>query len=112
VKKKVLLTEPPTLTSCSLHQFPAVGGGQCHTLTYLLSFCQKVSSDGKTELCFCIAQHNLKEEEVTKETKKKERRKPKKNKTGKEERHDTEDFKSMNLRKIEAIEVKINLGEF
>jgi hypothetical protein len=79
-----------------------VGGGQCHTLTYLLSFCQKVSSNGKTELCFSIAQHNLKEEEVTKETKKKEQNgeKPKKNKTRKEERHDTENFKSMNLRKL------------
>jgi hypothetical protein len=79
VKKKVLLTEPPTLTSHSLHQFPAVGGGQCHTLTYVLSFCQKVSSNGKTELCFCIAQHSLKEEEVTKETKKKEQHKTEKN---------------------------------
>jgi hypothetical protein len=57
-----------------------VGGGQCHTLTYVLSFCQKVSSNGKTELCFCIAQHNLKEEEVTKETKKKEQHKTEKNK--------------------------------
>lgn len=92
-----------------------MGGSQCHTLTYVLSFCQKVSSNGKTELCFCIAQHNLKEEQVTKETKKKEQHKtekPKKNKTRKEERHDTENFKSTNLRKIEAIEVKINLGEF
>jgi hypothetical protein len=93
-----------------------VSGGQCHTLTYVLSFCQKVSSNGKTELLFLHSSTQPKrrggDQRNQEERATQNREKPKKNKTRKEERHDTENFESMNLRKIEAIEVKINLGEF
>jgi hypothetical protein len=32
-----------------IHQLPAVGGDQHHTLTNLLSFCDKTSSSRKTQ---------------------------------------------------------------
>jgi hypothetical protein len=54
-----------------LHQLPTVGGDQFHTLTNLLSFCDRPAVAGKLRHWCWLAQQNQKEKENSKETKKK-----------------------------------------